>query len=443
MQSEKVILGRTLTFRDDPSIVGAGASFDFFETGALAISAEGKIGWHGDASMLPEQYRGLPRIDYENRLILPGFIDAHLHYPQYRMLAAFGKDLLDWLNRYTFVEEQNYSDVRHANDAAKTFLNELLQHGITGALAFSTTHPLALNALFTEAKERNMALFSGKTMMDRNAPAGLCDTADSSYDDSKALIRKWHGEGRLHYAISPRFAVTSTEAQLELAGALVREHPGLLMQTHMSENQGEVASVAADFPWSRDYTDVYDRFGLLGPKSLFAHGIHLSERELTRLNESRSAIVHCPTSNNFLGSGLFRYHHSRAKTRPVKVGIGCDIGGGTSYSMLQTLSDAYKVSQLAGDRISAFDGFYLATLGNARLLGIDEEIGSLDVGKYADLVVLDPEATPIMKARHALSGDLHDVLFALMIMGDDRAVTETYVAGCAMKSVLSSSGVPR
>ncbi|MCG8407893.1 MAG: amidohydrolase family protein, partial [Phycisphaerales bacterium] len=235
----------------------------------------------------------------------------------------------------------------------------------------------------------------------------------------------------------------STEAQLELAGALVREHPGLLMQTHMSENQGEVASVAADFPWSRDYTDVYDRFGLLGPKSLFAHGVHLSERELTRLNESGSAIVHCPTSNNFLGSGLFRYHHSRAKTRPVKVGIGCDIGGGTSYSMLQTLSDAYKVSQLAGDRISAFDGFYLATLGNARLLGIDGEIGSLDVGKYADLVVLDPEATPIMKARHALSGDLHDVLFALMIMGDDRAVTETYVAGSAMKSALSKSGVPR
>lgn len=431
----KVILGQTLTFTEDPSIVGAGASFDYYEKGAIAVSSEGKILWHGDAASLPSLYHSLPRRDFGTKLILPGFIDAHLHYPQYRMLAAFGKDLLDWLNRYTFVEEQNYSNVRHATLAAKTFLDELLRNGITSALAFSTIHPLALNAVFSEAASRNMALISGKTMMDRNAPAMLCDTADSSYDDSKALIRKWHGEGRLRYAISPRFAVTSSEAQLELAGALVKEHPDLLMQTHLSENRGEIDFVANDFPWSTDYTDVYDRFGLLGPRSFFAHGVHLSERELGRLSESGSTIVHCPTSNNFLGSGLFRYHHTRAKTRPVNVGIGCDIGGGTSYCMLQTLGDAYKVSQLSGDRISAFDGFYLATLGNARLLGLDNEIGSMQVGRFADLVVLDAEATPIMKARHVLSKDLHDILFALMIMGDDRAISQTFVAGNEVKPV--------
>ncbi len=424
-----VLTGKTLTFVGDPLELGAQQCCRFEERGAVAIDDDGRIGWSGALADLPPVWREVARTDFGDKLILPGFIDAHLHFPQYRMIAAYGKDLLDWLNRYTFIEEQRYSDTEFANAAAVHFFDELLRNGITSCLAFSTIHPQALDALMAEARARNMAVISGKTMMDRNAPQALTDTAQTAYDDSKALIGKWHGVGRLRYAITPRFAVTSTEAQLEVAGALRREHPGIAMQTHLSENRREIETVATDFPWSKDYTDVYDRFGLLGDRCYFAHGIHLSDRELARLGESGSTIVHCPTSNNFLGSGLFRYEHTRQGGHPVGTAIGCDIGGGTSFSMLATMRDAYVVSQLAGARISAFDTFYLATLGNARLLGLADDAGTLEAGKFADITVLDPSATPIMAARHALSKDLHDVLFALAIMGDDRSVDTVYVAG--------------
>ena len=406
------------------------------EKGALAIDDTGRIAWLGNHSDLPQAYAGIPQTDHGHKIILPGFIDAHLHFPQYRMIAAYGKDLLDWLNRYTFIEEQRFADAAVAKPAARLFLDELARNGITSCLAFSTIHPVALDALFEEAQSRNMAIASGKTLMDCHAPAGLCDTPQSAYDDSTALINRWHGKGRVKYAISPRFAVTSSEAQLEAAGTLVRENPGLLVQTHLSENHGEIEFVANRFPESKDYTDVYDHYGLLTETSLFAHGIHLSERELARLSEAGSAIVHCPTSNNFLGSGLFKWHETATGATNVKVGMGCDIGGGTSFSTLQTMRDAYTVSQLVGSLISAFEAFYSATLGNARLLGTDVETGSLTTGKYADLVVLDPLATPNMASRHALSVTLHDVLFALMIMGDDRAISETYIAGRPVKSKL-------
>jgi guanine deaminase len=425
----RVLTGATLSFLDDPGIVGTGRSHVFRENGAIAIGEDGAIDWVGEADSIPEEFASWPRSDHGDALILPGFIDAHLHYPQYRMIAAYGKDLLDWLERYTFIEEQRYADRAVSVPAASAFLDELLRNGVTSCLAFSTIHPQALDALFEEALARNMAVISGKTMMDCNAPKGLTDTARTGYEQSRELIEKWHGKGRLQYAITPRFAVTSSEPQLEATGALKREFPGLVFQTHLSENHAEIAAVAAAFPWARDYTDVYDRYGLLSERAFFAHGIHLSERELARLSEAGASVVHCPTSNNFLGSGLFRYHHSREARRPVTVGIGCDIGGGTSFSMLATMRDAYVVSQLAGSRITAFDAFYMATLGNARLLHLDHEIGSLAPGKIADLVVLDPRATPIMAQRHALSNDLHDILFALMIMGDDRAVVQTYVAG--------------
>ena len=433
-----LITGQTLSFVDDPGIVGEERSYRFHEKGAVVIGDDGMIAWSGDAADLAEDHRGLPATDYGDKLVMAGFIDAHLHFPQYRMIAAFGKDLLDWLNRYTFVEEQRYGDPEVATAAAGKFFDELLRNGITSCLAFSTIHPVALDALFEEAQARNMAVISGKTMMDCNAPKGLSDTAEIGYRESKALIDKWHGVDRLQYAITPRFAVTSSEAQLEATGALKREHPDLVLQTHLSENAAEIAAVANSFPWSKDYTDVYDRYGLLSERAFFAHGIHLSERELARMSETGAAVVHCPTSNNFLGSGLFRYHHTREADRPVSVGVGCDIGGGTDFSMLATLRDAYIVSQLAGHRITAFDAFYLATLGNARLLHLDHEIGSLDAGRSADLVVLDPKATPIMAERHALSKSLHDVLFALMIMGDDRAIAETWVAGKPVKSQLAS-----
>lgn len=426
-----VLHGRTLSFRADPATAGEARSHVYRERGAVAIGADGRIAWAGDRRSLPAALRAWPSLDFGRKLILPGFVDAHLHFPQYRMIAAYGRDLLDWLKRYTFPEEMRYADPRLAAKAARAFLDELVHHGITACLAFSTVHPQALDALFGEAKRRRMAVISGKTLMDINAPAGLRDTAARAYRETKALIGRWSGRGRLRYAISPRFAVTSSEAQLEAAGALAREHPGLIVQTHLSENRGEIEFVAKAFPQSKDYTDVYDRHGLLGPRSFFAHGIHLSDRELARLAESGSSIVHCPTSNNFLGSGQFRWRKSREAG--VRVGVGCDIGGGTSFSMFATLRDAYQVSQLCGARISAFDAFYAATLGNARLLGLDEEAGSLEAGKFADLVVLDSRATPIMAARDDLNASLHDLLFQLMIMGDDRAVAATFIAGRKVK----------
>lgn len=425
----QIISGQLLEFTSDPSL-GGEEPYTHITKGVLVMD-QGKILWRGNTSDLPAKYKSLPIENYPDCLIMPGFIDAHLHFPQYRMIAAFGKDLLDWLNRYTFIEEQRYGDEDIASAAATFFLDELARNGTTSCLAFSTIHPVALDALFSEADARNMALISGKTMMDRNAPEGLMDTATTAYDQSKALIEKWAGKPRLGYAVAPRFAVTSTQAQLEAAGALFKEFPETWMQTHLSENHGEIASVAKDFPDAKDYTDVYDHVGLLGEKALFAHGVHLSERELARLSESGSAIVHCPTSNNFLGSGLFKYHATHKAN--VKIAFGSDIGGGTSYSMLETMRDAYIVSQLAGERISAFDAFYGSTLGNARVLGLDNEIGTLNVGSYADIVVLDPQATPIMKERHALSQSIHDVLFALMIMGDDRAIKQTYIAGKSQK----------
>ena len=426
---KQVVCGQTLFFKNDPALVGPEESYDFNEQAAIVISEDGFIEWLGAESLLPIEFRELTKINYRDYLILPGFVDAHLHYPQYRMLAAYGENLLDWLNRYTFFEEQYYENEQHAKNAASLFINEIHQHGITCALVFSTIHPIALDALMHESTKHNMAIISGKTMMNRNAPDKLCDTDISSYQESKNLILKWDCKGRNRYAITVRFAITSSESQLDAAGTLCKEHSDLLFQTHLSENHQEIETVSQDFPWSQDYTDVYDKYGLLSPRSIFAHGIHLSNRELTRLNESHSAIIHCPTSNNFLGSGLFKYHQTRKKLQPNKIGVGSDIGGGTSFSMLQTLADAYKVSQLVGSRMSAFDGFYLATLGNAKILKLENEIGTLETGKYADLVVLDPQATPLLKARHSLSENLHDVLFALMILGDDRAVKQTYIAG--------------
>lgn len=431
----QVIRGQLLSFNRAPS--GEHPSdMLHIEKGALVVDDLGKIVWLGDFSDLPQPHRGLPETDHGDKLILPGFVDAHLHFPQYRMIAAYGKDLLDWLNRYTFIEEQKFSEASIARPAAKLFLDELVRNGITSCLAFSTIHPIALDALFEEAQSRNMAMASGKTLMDCNAPSGLCDTPETAYQHSTDLIKIWHGKGRLKYAISPRFAVTSSEAQLEATGALVKENPGLLLQTHLSENHGEIEFVASRFPKAKDYTDVYDHYGLLNENSLFAHGIHLSKREMSRLSEAGSAIVHCPTSNNFLGSGLFKLRETASYANGIKVGLGCDIGGGTSFSTLQTMRDTYTVSQLVGSRITAFEAFHMATLGNANLLGMGHEIGSLEVGKMADLVVLDPQATPNMAARHALSKDLHDMLFALLIMGDDRAIVETYIAGKAFKTNL-------
>jgi guanine deaminase len=398
-----------------------------FEKGAIAVGDDGRITWVGEAKALPAHYATAVTQDYGSKLVLPGFIDPHIHFPQYRMLAAPAKDLLEWLNRYTFPEESKFADRNHADTAAEIFLNHLAANGTTSALAFCSVHKQCAEALFTAAAKRNMALITGKTMMDRNAIPAVQDDPESSARDTEDLHHRFHNKGRLRHAVSPRFAITSTDAQLMLAGELMQSLDGALMQTHLSESAGEIAMVKQLFPSAKDYTDVYDHFGLLGPRSLFAHGIHLGERETARLSESGSSVVHCPTSNTFLGSGLMPM--ARLQQQNVGVGLATDIGGGTSYSMLATMAEAYKVQMLNGLKLSAQDLFCMTTRGNSERLHLDAEIGSLEVGKFADIIVLDPLATPVLAARHDLSQSLEDILFALMMLGDDRAVSATYIAG--------------
>ena len=336
MHAGRVIRGAVLTFRDDPAVVGPQRAVRFYRRGAVAVAGDGRIAWRGHAARLPQRFRAFPVDDHGEALVLPGFIDAHVHFPQHRMLAAPGRDLLDWLNRFTFPEERRYASAAHARAAAEAFLDRLVQHGTTAAVVFSTVHRSATEILFTAAERRRVTIVSGKTMMDRNAPEALRDDPDSGVRDSEALIERWHRRGRLRYAITVRFAVTSTEAQLRAAGALAARHPDCHVHSHLSESEGEIAFVRRLFPWAKDYTDVYDRFGLLGPRSLFAHGIHLSERECAQLSEAGATVVHCPTSNTFLGSGLFDAGHVGRPDRPVRIGIATDVGGGTSYSMLHT-----------------------------------------------------------------------------------------------------------
>lgn len=418
----RVIRGQTLSFPADGPPVHE-------MHGAVAVGDDGTILWAGAYALMPPVFRQAETEDYGEMIVMPGFIDAHIHFPQYRMLAAPGKDLLDWLSRFTFPEESRYGDASYAQRAADIFLDRLFQHGTTAALVFCSVHKVCTEVLFAAAEACGMALITGKTMMDRNATPAVQDEPETGARETEELYTAWHGRDRLRYAVTPRFAVTSSEAQLRLSGELLGTLPGALMQTHLSESPGEIELVRRLFPWAKDYTDVYDHFGLLGPRSLFAHGIHLSERECQRLSESGSAVLHCPTSNTFLGSGLMSMPHLRKPERPVAIGLATDVGGGTSYSMLTTMGEAYKVQMLAGYKPSATELFRLATRGNAERLGIGHETGALEPSKFADLVILDPRATPVLASRHELSSSLEDMLFALMILGDDCAVRATYVRG--------------
>ncbi len=418
----RVIKGQTLSFTSSHAPVHE-------EKGAVVVGDDGTILWSGPQPLLPHAFRQAQVDDHGAKIVMPGFVDAHIHFPQYRMLAAPGKDLLDWLTRFTFPEESRYADPAYAAAAAEVFLSRLFQHGTTAALAFCSVHKACADALFSAAEQKGMALVTGKTMMDRNAIPAVQDDPETGARESEELYRAWHGRGRLRYAVTPRFAITSSEAQLKAAGELLASLPGALMQTHLSESPGEIAFVKQLFPDARDYVDVYDRFGLLGGHSLFAHGVHLSERECARLSEAGASVIHCPTSNTFLGSGLMSMPHLRKAGRPVHIGVATDVGGGTSYSMLATLGEAYKVQMLGGYKPSAVELFAMATRGNAGRLRIAHETGAVEAGKYADLVVLDPCATPVLASRQEVSASLEDVLFSLMILGDDRAVSATYVRG--------------
>lgn len=427
--SRRAVRGRLVDFADDPHLAGA-AACRTVEDGIVVVE-DGRIAAVGDAAeILKTLPPGTAIDDWRSRLVLPGFVDTHIHYPQTRVIASYGAQLLEWLERYTFPEESRFADPACAAGEAAFFLDELLRNGTTTAVVYCSVHAGSAEALFQEAQRRRLRLIAGKVMMDRNAPPGLLDTAEQGYADSKALIGRWHGVDRLGYAVTPRFAVTSSEPQLEAAGALLREHPGCWLQTHLSENTDEIATVLRLFPWARSYTGIYDRFGLLSPRSLFGHCIHLSEPERARLSETGSVACFCPTSNLFIGSGLFDLAAMRHPDRPVRVSLATDVGGGTSYSMLATAGEGYKVLQLRRQSWPALEAFYQLTLGNARALGLGDVIGRLAPGWEADLVVLDPAATPAMAHRlERAEGDLADTLFLLVTMGDDRAVAATYVLG--------------
>lgn len=413
----------------DPAVVGVEQSYQYFEDGILLIE-NGKVAQVGAASDLLPKLTGIDVQHYPDALITPGFIDTHIHYPQTGMIASYGEQLLDWLNTYTFPTEKQFEDKAHASDVAAIFIKELLRNGTTTALVFGSVHPQSVDAFFEQADKLNLRMIAGKVLMDRNAPDYLTDTAESGYAQSKALIERWHGKGRLHYAVTPRFAPTSTPEQLELAGKLFGEYPDLYMHTHISENKAEVAWVQELFPARKGYLDVYDHHKLIGPRAVFAHGVHLCDEECARLAETGSAVAFCPTSNLFLGSGLFDLN--KLEQHGVRVGLGTDVGAGTSFSQLQSLNEAYKVMQLQGKKLDPFKSLYLATLGGAHALYLDDKLGNFLPGKDADFLVLDYNATPLMSYRMQQARSLDEKLFALTMLGDDRAVKETFAAGVSV-----------
>lgn len=399
----------------------------FIKDGLLIIR-DGRVEWFGNWEEGHHQIPDSIRVrDYSGKMIVPGFVDTHIHYPQCEMVGAYGEQLLDWLNKHTFPAEKRYNDLEYAREMSAFFIKQLLRNGTTTALVFGTVHPESVEALFESARHINMRMIAGKVMMDRNAPDYLLDTAESSYSQTKALIERWHNNGRLLYAITPRFAPTSSPEQLEMVQRLRQEYPDVYLHTHLSENKDEVAWVKALYPEHKNYLDVYHHYGMTGRKSVFAHCVHLEDAEWDCLHQTQSSIAFCPTSNLYLGSGLFNLPNAWRKK--VRVGMGTDIGAGTTFNMLQTLNEAYKIMQLQGYRLSAYEAFYLATLGGADALGLADTIGNFNLGKEADFVVLEPTATPLQQLRYDNSKTLMDKLFVMMTLGDDRSIYRTYVDG--------------
>jgi guanine deaminase len=421
-----LLRGRVLRFVSEPGGVGDRSAYAYDEDGAVLIR-DGRVEAIGAADRVMPQAADAEVVDHRPHLLMPGFIDTHIHLPQAQVIASWGAQLLDWLNTYTFPAEARFADPEHARRIAARFFDELLRHGTTTAVAYCSVHKASAEAFFAEAARRQMRVIGGKVLMDRNAPEQVTDTPQAGYDDTKALIAAWHGRGRALVAVTPRFAITSSPAQMEAAGALAAEHPDCYVQTHLSENRDEIAFAASLYPEARDYLDVYERHGLLGPRSLFGHCIHLEARERAAMAETGSVAVFCPTSNLFLGSGLF--DEAGLAAAGVRRAIATDVGGGTSYSMLRTLDEGYKVLQLRGQKLDPLRAFYWITLGNARALSLDDRIGSLAPGTEADVVVLDSAATPAMALRMETVDRLVEELFVLQTLGDDRAVVETYVAG--------------
>ena len=408
----------------DPDREGTQA-IEYIQNGVLLID-EGHVVACAEAGavQVPDNAQ---HIHIEDKLVVPGFVDTHVHYPQTGMIASYGSQLLDWLERYTFPEEMRFSDMEVAAETSRFFLDQLLSNGTTTALVFGTVHPQSVDAFFAEAQQRNLRMICGKVMMDRNAPTELLDTPESSFIDSQALIDRWHGKDRLGYAVTPRFAPTSSPEQLAIASRLLDDNPGVHLHTHLAENADECHWVGSLFPETQDYLAVYERYNLVRKRSVFAHGIHLSDSAWKRLATADAAVAHCPCSNLFIGSGLFDLR--AAQKHAVKLGLGTDIGGGDSMSILRNINEAYKIQQLQNHTLTPAHAFYLATLGGARALDLDAAIGNFAVGKEADFLVIDEKATPLLAMRTSNQTDWRDRLFSLLMMGDERCIEQTWIMG--------------
>lgn len=411
----------------DPGEGAESSALEYFEDGLLIVE-NGVVAEAGDAStLMPQLSDDIAVTDFSGKFIVPGFIDCHVHFPQLDIIASYGEQLLDWLNRYAYPAEARFADEAYAREIAGVFLDELLRNGTTTALVFGTVHAHSADVILEAAEARGMRLIAGKVLMDINCPDALQDTAESAYRDSKALIERWHGKGRLGYAITPRFALTSSEEQLAAAGKLASEYPDVWIHTHLAENKAEVEEIARQFPESRSYLDVYDQHGLLRERAVFAHCLHMDDEDRLCMAAKGGAAAFCPTSNLFLGSGLFDLRAMR--TANVRVGLGTDVGGGTSLSLLRTASEAYKVLHLQDQALPATRALYLATLGAAEALYLDDKVGNFEPGKEADFVVLDPAASSLSERRTRVAASIEEALFAITMLADDRHVAATYIAG--------------
>ncbi len=426
------VRGQLLSFRGDPFAMQPEEAVRFVSDGAMIVE-DGMIADTGPADEVLARNPGIPVHEYRGDLIMAGFVDCHTHYPQCEVIASYGEQLMEWLQRYTFPAELKFADPDYARVAADHFLDECLRNGVTTASVYCTVHPQSVDAIFEAAQERGLRMAAGKMMMDRNAPGGLTDTAKSGYDESKALLLRWHGRDRLRYAISPRFAVTSTPEQLEAAGALWREHPGALMQTHIDENRDEIAAVRSLFPNAPDYFGVYERHGLTGPGANFGHFIHCEARERDALAESGSGVSHCPASNLFLGSGLFDMEGLRERPNAPPVGLATDIGAGTSQSMFTAMRASYEICRLRGYGLHPAKAYYLATVGSARVMRMEDRIGNLAAGREADFIVIDLQSTEAIAHRMRYAHDLWEMLFVQMMMAGPDAVRAVYVNGRRMR----------
>jgi guanine deaminase len=419
--------GAILHFLSDPGNDAAPGSFEFIEDGLLLVE-NGLVAAIGPTQALSSSLPGdMPVIDHGDDILLPGFIDTHIHYPQTDVIGSGGRQLLDWLQDYTFPAERTFADATHAREVAEFFLDELARNGTTTAMVFCTVHETSVNAFFEAAQQRHMRMIAGKVLMDRNCPEYLRDSASEGTRASRELLERWHGHERLLYAITPRFAATSTEAQLAGAGQLAREYPDVFIHSHVAENRDEIAWVKKLFPQARSYLDVYDGYGLLRERAIYAHCIYLDETDRHRMAKTGAAAAFCPTSNLYLGSGLFDI--AAADAARMRFSVATDVGGGSSFSMLRTLGEAYKVAQLTGQHLAPLRAFYLATLGAARALGLDHRIGHFSVGAEADFIALDLGATALIARRTAQSRTLAEKLLVLMTLGDDRVIRRTYILG--------------